>query len=83
MINGATGGIGSTSAQLAFARGARVIGKASPANHGYLRSLGAGPVAYGPGMTERVRALAPDGVDLALDVAGNGVLPRGDPADRR
>ncbi|WP_410614020.1 zinc-binding dehydrogenase [Amycolatopsis sp. lyj-109] len=29
----------------------------------------------GDGMTDRVRALAPDGVDVALDVAGNGVLP--------
>jgi NADPH:quinone reductase-like Zn-dependent oxidoreductase len=27
-------------------------------------------------MLERVRALAPDGVDVALDVAGNGVLPQ-------
>jgi NADPH:quinone reductase-like Zn-dependent oxidoreductase len=26
-------------------------------------------------MAERVRALAPDGVDVALDVAGSGVLP--------
>jgi NADPH:quinone reductase-like Zn-dependent oxidoreductase len=26
-------------------------------------------------MGERVRALAPEGVDLALDVAGSGVLP--------
>ncbi len=75
LINGAAGGIGSTAVQLAVARGARVIGTASPANHDYLRSLGAEPVAYGPGMTERVRALAPDGVDLALDVAGSGVLP--------
>jgi NADPH:quinone reductase-like Zn-dependent oxidoreductase len=57
------------------ARGARVIGTASPANHDYLRSLGAEPVAYGDGLTGRVRALAPDGVDLALDVAGSGVLP--------
>ena len=30
---------------------------------------------YGEGMVERVRALAPDGVDAALDVAGSGVLP--------
>ena len=52
-----------------------MIGTASPANHEYLRSLGAEPVAYGEGLTERVRALAPDGVDLALDVAGSGVLP--------
>jgi NADPH:quinone reductase-like Zn-dependent oxidoreductase len=36
---------------------------------------GAEPVAYGEGLVERVRALAPDGVDAALDVAGSGVLP--------
>lgn len=54
LINGAAGGIGSTAVQLAVARGARVIGTASPANHDYLRSLGTEPVAYGPGMTERV-----------------------------
>jgi NADPH:quinone reductase-like Zn-dependent oxidoreductase len=75
LINGAAGGIGSTAVQLAVARGARVIGAASSANHGYLRTLGAEPVAYGEGMAERVRALAPEGVDAALDVAGSGVLP--------
>jgi NADPH:quinone reductase-like Zn-dependent oxidoreductase len=56
-------------------RGARVIGTASPANHDYLRSLGAEPVAYGEGLVKRVRALVPGGVDLALDVAGSGALP--------
>lgn len=61
--------------RLAVVRGARVIGSASPANHDYLRSLGAAPVAYGEGLVERVRTLAPDGVDSALDVAGSGVLP--------
>jgi NADPH:quinone reductase-like Zn-dependent oxidoreductase len=75
LINGASGSVGSAAVQLAVARGARVIGTASPANHDYLRSLGAEPVAYGPGLAGRVRALAPDGVDLALDVAGSGVLP--------
>jgi NADPH:quinone reductase-like Zn-dependent oxidoreductase len=75
LINGAAGGIGSTAVQLAVARGARVIGTASTANHDYLRLLGAEPVTYGEGMAERVRALAPDGVDAALDVAGSGVLP--------
>jgi len=75
LINGASGSVGSAAVQLAVARGARVIGTASPANHDYLRSLGAEPVAYGEGMAERVRSLAPDGVDLALDVAGSGVLP--------
>ena len=32
-------------------------------------------VAYGEGLVECVPALAPDGVDRALDVAGSGVLP--------
>ncbi len=75
LVNGASGSVGSAAVQLAVARGARVIGTASPANHDYLRSLGAEPVAYGEGMAERVRSLAPGGVDLALDVAGSGVLP--------
>jgi NADPH:quinone reductase-like Zn-dependent oxidoreductase len=75
LINGASGSVGSAAVQLAVARGAHVIGTASPANHDDLRSLGADPVAYGEGLVERVRALAPDGVDLALDAAGSGVLP--------
>jgi NADPH:quinone reductase-like Zn-dependent oxidoreductase len=75
LVNGASGGIGSAAVQLAVARGARVIGTASPANHDYLRSLGAEPVAYGEGLARRVRAVAPGGVDVAFDVAGSGVLP--------
>ena len=75
LVNGASGSVGSAAVQLAVARGARVIGTASPANHDHLRILGAEPVAYGDGLGDRVRALAPDGVDLALDVAGSGVLP--------
>ncbi|MCD2194583.1 NADP-dependent oxidoreductase [Actinomycetospora endophytica] len=74
LLNGATGGIGSTAVQLAVARGARVIGAASAANHGYLRTLGAEPVTYGDGLVERIRTLAPHGVDAALDIAGSGVL---------
>jgi NADPH:quinone reductase-like Zn-dependent oxidoreductase len=70
LVNGASGSVGSAAVQLAVARGARVIGTASPVNHEYLRSLGAEPVAYGEGLVERV-----GDVDLALDVAGSGVLP--------
>jgi NADPH:quinone reductase-like Zn-dependent oxidoreductase len=71
--------------QLAKARGARVIGTASERNHDFLRSLGAEPTTYGDGLVERVRALAPDGVDLAFDTAGKGDIPAlieltGDPA---
>lgn len=74
LINGASGSVGSAAVQLAVVRGARVIGTGSPATHDFLRSLGAEPVAYGAGMVERVRALVPDGVGFALDVAGSGVL---------
>lgn len=73
LVNGASGSVGSAAVQLAVARGAHVIGTASPANHDHLRGLGAEPVAYGEGMADRVRALG--GADLALDVAGSGVLP--------
>jgi NADPH:quinone reductase-like Zn-dependent oxidoreductase len=75
LVNGASGSVGSAAVQLAVVRGVRVIGTAGPANQDYLRSLGAEPVTYGEGLVERVRTLAPDGVDAALDVAGSGVLP--------
>lgn len=74
LVNGAAGGTGSVAVQLAAARGARVIGTASPGNHAFLRSLGVEPTTYGPGLVERVRALAPSGVDAVLDCAG-GALP--------
>src|SRR5262249_25069797 len=85
VINGAAGGVGAVAVQLAVARGARVIGTASERNHDFLRSLGAEPTTYGDGMVERIRALAPDGVDLAFDTAGKGGVPdlielTGDPA---
>jgi NADPH:quinone reductase-like Zn-dependent oxidoreductase len=72
VIDGAAGGVGVAAVQIARARGARVIGTASERNHAFLRSLGAEPTTYGDGLVERVRALAPDGVDLALDTAGRG-----------
>lgn len=75
LVNGASGGVGSAAVQLAVARGARVIGTGSPRTHDLLRRLGAEPVSYGDGMSERVRAVVASGVDLALDVAGSGVLP--------
>ncbi|NUU21208.1 MAG: zinc-binding dehydrogenase, partial [Streptomycetaceae bacterium] len=67
-------GVGTVAVQLAVAWGATVIGTASEANHAYVRSLGATPVAYGDGLVERVRAVAPQGVDAAFDAAGRGAL---------
>ena len=75
LINGASGSVGTAAVQLAAARGARVIGTGRPGTHETLRSLGAEPVTYGVGLSDRVRAIAPSGVDFALDVAGSGVLP--------
>jgi NADPH:quinone reductase-like Zn-dependent oxidoreductase len=71
----AAGAVGSSAVQIARERGARVIGTASPNNHDYLRSLGAEPTTYGDGLVERIRELAPDGVDAALDAAGGRALP--------
>jgi len=70
LIHGASGGVGLMAVQLALGRGARVIATASPSKHEQLRALGAEPVVYGPGLADRVRALAGDGVDVALDTAG-------------
>jgi NADPH:quinone reductase-like Zn-dependent oxidoreductase len=56
--------------QLAAARGARVVATARPANHQLLAGLGAIPVAYGDGLADRVRELAPGGVHAAIDTVG-------------
>ncbi|MFJ4109318.1 quinone oxidoreductase family protein [Oerskovia enterophila] len=73
LIHGASGGVGSAAVQIAKALGARVVGSASAANHDYLRGLDATPVAYGPGLTDAVRAL-PDGlseVTAVVDLVGS------------
>jgi NADPH:quinone reductase-like Zn-dependent oxidoreductase len=75
IVNGAAGGVGIAGVQFARERGARVIGTASESNHEFLRGLGVEPTTYGDGLVERVRELAPDGVDLAFDAAGHGALP--------
>jgi NADPH:quinone reductase-like Zn-dependent oxidoreductase len=74
LVNGAAGGVGIAAVQLARDRGAWVLGTASPGNHDFLRSLGAEPTTYGEGLADRVRELAPRGVDRALDAAGAGEL---------
>lgn len=74
LMHGAAGAVGTLAVQLATARGARVIATAGPANQDYLTSLGATATLYGEGLVERVRALAPDGVDAVFDLAGKGAL---------
>ncbi|HEX4216549.1 MAG TPA: NADP-dependent oxidoreductase [Candidatus Dormibacteraeota bacterium] len=75
LVSGASGGVGSAAVQVARDRGIDVIATASEANQEYLRSMGATPTIYGDGLVDRVRALAPGGVDAALDIAGSGVIP--------
>jgi NADPH:quinone reductase len=70
LIHGAAGGVGLMAVQLAVMAGARVIGTASESGHELVREFGAEPVTYGTGLEERVRALAPGGVDAAVDCAG-------------
>jgi NADPH2:quinone reductase len=70
LMHGAAGGVGVMAVQLAAGRGATVVATASPARHSFLRELGAIPVAYGAGLADRVRELAPGGVDAALDLVG-------------
>lgn len=52
--------------------GVRVIGTASRANFPFVERFGGVPVEYGPGLTGRVLAAAPEGVAAALDTAGSG-----------
>jgi NADPH:quinone reductase-like Zn-dependent oxidoreductase len=74
LIHGAAGAVGTIAVQLAVARGAKVIGTAGASNQEYVASLGGIPTLYGDGLVERVRALAPEGIDAVFDVAGRGPL---------
>jgi NADPH:quinone reductase-like Zn-dependent oxidoreductase len=70
LIGGAAGGVGVFAVQLARIAEARVIGTGSAASSDFLRDLGAEPVAYGEGLADRVRGLAPGGVTAAIDLHG-------------
>lgn len=74
LVHAAAGGVGSFAVQLAVIRGATVFGTASERNHDYLRSLGAIPISYGPGLAARVRRACPEGITAALDAIGGEAL---------
>ncbi|WP_411083760.1 NADP-dependent oxidoreductase [Streptomyces sp. cmx-18-6] len=74
LVHAAAGGVGSLAVQLARHTGCRVIGTASARNHDHLRSLGAEPVEYGDGLADRLRELAPEGIDAAFDTVGGEAL---------
>ncbi|KND40009.1 NADP-dependent oxidoreductase [Streptomyces acidiscabies] len=74
LVHAAAGGVGSLAVQIARHLGCRVIGTASERNHDFVRSLGGEPVTYGEGLVDRIRGLAPEGVDAALDTVGGEAL---------
>ena len=74
LVNGAGGGVGIPTVQLARARGLRVVGTAGAAKQELLAALGAVPVVGGDGVAHRVRAAAPDGVDGVFDLVGGEAL---------
>lgn len=74
LVHAAAGGVGGVAVQLARHAGATVVGTASEHNHAYVRELGAIPVRYGPGLADRVRAMAPAGVTRVFDAAGRGAV---------
>jgi NADPH:quinone reductase-like Zn-dependent oxidoreductase len=70
LIEGASGGVGLAALQFAVDEGLRVIGTASPTKHDLIARLGGTPVAYGPGVADRVRDVAPQGVDGIFQASG-------------
>ncbi|MFI9834740.1 NADP-dependent oxidoreductase [Streptomyces sp. NPDC051913] len=78
LISGAGGGVGSLAVQLAAARGARVIATARPgAQTDFVNGLTPADaevhvVDFTGDLEAQVRAIAPEGVDAALHLAGDG-----------
>jgi NADPH:quinone reductase-like Zn-dependent oxidoreductase len=70
LVHGASGAVGVSLLQQARRGGMRVIGTADERNFDTVRRFGGEPVAYGPGLQERVVALAPEGVTAAFDCVG-------------
>lgn len=69
-VAGGAGGVGAVLVQMAVAAGITVVASAGADNQGYLAEIGAVAVTYGDGLVDRVRAVAPAGVDAVADVAG-------------
>ena len=78
LITAASGAVGTAAVQIAVAVGARVLALASAVNHDNVRNFGASEVFdyHNADWTERVREIAPDGIDVLFDGTANEVRDR-------
>jgi NADPH:quinone reductase-like Zn-dependent oxidoreductase len=77
LVHGANGGVGTTLVQLARHAGIRVIATAAPRHHDALQQMGAETVDYNhPELADRVRGLAPNGVNAVFDHLGGPSFKR-------
>ncbi|MFI6344631.1 zinc-binding dehydrogenase [Streptomyces sp. NPDC050560] len=80
LVSGASGGVGLALVQIARARGARVLAISSGAKADAVREAGAHTVVdRGRDLGGQLRAAAPEGVDVALDVVAGDLLAEGLP----
>nr|WP_232822029.1 zinc-binding dehydrogenase [Desertihabitans aurantiacus] len=80
LVSGASGGVGLAAVQLARARGARVLAISSGTKGDSVREAGAHAVVdRGADVVAQVRELAPDGVDVVLDVVAGDLVADGLP----
>ncbi|WP_411095605.1 zinc-binding dehydrogenase [Streptomyces sp. 021-3] len=80
LVSGASGGVGVALVQLARARGAQVVALSSGTKIDAVREAGAHHVLDRAGdVAEQVRAAAPEGIDVGLDVVAGDLLGDGLP----
>ena len=70
LVHGASGAVGVSVLQQARLLGARTVGTAGERSFDTVRRFGGIPVTYGPGLADRVRAAAPEGLAAAIDTVG-------------
>lgn len=74
LILGAGGGVGLMAAQIGKVHQFQVLGVASESKRELVESTGATFIESGEGAADRVRDVAPDGVDLIVDLVGGEAL---------
>ncbi|MFH9618582.1 zinc-binding dehydrogenase [Streptomyces pratensis] len=75
LVSGASGGVGIALIQIARARGAKVLAISSGPKIGAVRDAGAHEVLdRARDIPEQIRAVAPEGIDVALDVVAGDLV---------